>query len=314
MRAARPAGSSALVTEGIPTFLKSAISVCPARSGSAATTRIPFASQTSNIWVWASRKTSRVSGGAPAGSSPPPTKITMSGVFCTSPVNPRISRAKSAYLFSSDVIACGEVFSRRVISVGSGGSRGSTFTMFAPAASRSLWTSPATSASAYGPETRATSTPCRLLATMTSDMPSSTPCCSAICSSCLPISSCCRANWRWMPVISASIRSLTTPRSAIATPSRIPIARAKKTEMREIRWYLRSGTSLDAQEEAQFYREYLEDVGEGVGGVNDRRDRHQAGDDERDELPHRDARGVELADPLGVHQAGPDLQAGQEGG
>src|SRR5215217_595341 len=156
--------------------------------------------------------------------------------------------------------------------------------------------------------------PWRLLATMTSDIPSSTPCCSAICSSRLPISFCCWANWRWMLLISASIRSLTTPRSAIATPSMIPIASARKTEMSEMRWYLRSGTALDAQEEPQFNREYLEDVGQGVGGVDYRRDRHQTGDDERDELPHRDARRVEFADPFGVHQSGTDLQAGQEGG
>src|SRR5918999_3098448 len=139
------------------------------------------------------------------------------------------------------------------------------------------------------------------------------PCCSASCSFLLPISSCCRANCCWIDVISASIRSLTTPLSAIATPSRIPIARARKTEMREMRWYLRSGTGLDAQEEPQLYGEHLEDVGEGVGRVNDRRDRDERGDDERDELPHRDARGVELADALGVHQAGPYLEAGPAG-
>src|ERR687893_27929 len=160
---------------------------------------------------------------------------------------------------------------------------------------------------------RATSTPWRLSEMITRDIPSSTPCCSAICSFFLPISSCCRANCCWMEVISASIRSLTTPLSAIATPSRIPIARARKTEMREMRWYLRSGTGLDAQEEPQLYGEHLEDVGEGVGGVDDRRDRDERGDDERDELPHRDARGVELADALGVHQAGPYLEARKEG-
>src|SRR5918998_2893893 len=160
---------------------------------------------------------------------------------------------------------------------------------------------------------RATSTPWRLSETITRDIPSSMPCCSASCSFFLPISSCCLENCCWMEVISASIRSLTTPLSAIATPSRIPIARARKTEMREMRWYLRSGTGLDAQEEPQLYGEHLEDVGEGVGRVNDRRDRDERGDDKRDELPHGDARGVELADALGVHQPRPYLEARKEG-
>src|ERR671914_554488 len=111
---------------------------------------------------------------------------------------------------------------------------------------------------------RATSTPWRLSETITRDIPSSTPCCSASCSFFLPISSCWRADCCWVDGVSPSLPSLPPPPSAIATPSRIPIARARKTEMREIKWYLRSGTGLDAQEEPQLYGEHLEDVGEGV--------------------------------------------------
>ena len=124
---------------------------------------------------------------------------------------------------------------------------------------------------------------------------------SAICLSRLPISLCCLLSCCWMLVISACIRSLTTPRSAIATPSRIPIASARKTDIREIRWYLRSGISLEAQEEPQLYGEYVEDVGQRVRGVDDRGDGDQAGDDERHELLDGDAGRVKLAHTLGVH-------------
>src|SRR3712207_5204063 len=71
---------------------------------------------------------------------------------------------------------------------------------------------------------------------------------------------------------------------------------------------------LETQEELQLYGEYLEDVGQRVRGVYDRRDGHEAGDDEGDELPDGDAGGVELRDTLGVHQARTDLQTCQEGG
>jgi hypothetical protein len=97
---------------------------------------------------------------------------------------------------------------------------------------------------------------------ITRDISSSTPCCSASCSFFLPISSCWRANCCWIDVISASIRSLTTPLSAIATPSMIPMARARKTEIREMRWYLRSGISSETQEEPQLYGEDLKDIGQ----------------------------------------------------
>src|SRR5215207_7327710 len=70
---------------------------------------------------------------------------------------------------------------------------------------------------------------------------------------------------------------------------------------------------LDAQNEPELYGEYLEDVGQRVGGIDDRRDRDQGGDDERDELPHGDARRVELRDALRVNQARPNFQARQEG-
>src|SRR5215217_1308133 len=70
---------------------------------------------------------------------------------------------------------------------------------------------------------------------------------------------------------------------------------------------------LDAQNEPELYGEYLEDVGQRVGGIDDRRDRDQGSDDERDELPHGDARRVELRDALRVNQARSNLQARQEG-
>src|SRR5215210_6669662 len=145
-------------------------------------------------------------------------------------------------------------------------------------------------------------------------MRSSIACWSSICSFCSSISLCCLSSCCSMLVISAWTLALTTPLSAIATPSRIPMARARKTEIREMRWYLRSGIYLEAEEEPQLYGEYLEDVGQRVRGEDYRRDGHEAGDDERDELPDGDAGGVELAHTLGVDKARSYLQARQEGG
>ena len=80
---------------GMPEFLKRAISVRPARRGSAAITRTPPSSQTSIISAWASRSALASTGRRRRGSRRRRRRLPARASPRSPPVKPRISRAKS---------------------------------------------------------------------------------------------------------------------------------------------------------------------------------------------------------------------------